>query len=234
MGQVNRLREHLFFVGMAILLSSSVVLGFAKSYFFAGILQAPLRSTAVHIHGIVFSLWFIVFLMQTFLVLLQQVSLHRYLGPISYGVAGLVVLSGVQTATDSLRRHVGIGSFDLQTSYAISMMDMVAFAVLILSSYTVRRHPDAHKRLVLFATLSIMDAAVDRWPYKEVGIGFWAHHWIYFGFLLLPVLYDVSLFKSIHRSTLCSVLFVVVLYVVRVPLGGTHLWADFAAIMESF
>jgi hypothetical protein len=132
------------------------------------------------------------------------------------------ILVGVLAATDSLRRGVASGFFDSSVSYAVSVMDMVAFAIVILFSYLARRRPDVQKRLVLFATLSIMDAALDRWPYEEMGMHFSAHTWTYLGFLLLPVIYDLISLRRVYRSTLWAGPLVYALNMLRVPIGKTQ------------
>ncbi|WP_187290281.1 hypothetical protein [Terriglobus saanensis] len=175
-------------------------------------------------HGVIFSLWFVVLLVQTFLIPAGRVRWHRKLGLVSYGVAALVVLFGVLAAIDSLRRGVGIGSFDLSVSFAISIMDMVAFGIVIFSSYRARHRPSAHKRLVLYATLSLMDAAFDRWPYEQMRMHFSAHTYVYFGFLFFPGFYDLVSTRRIQKSTLWAFLLIATLYEVRIPMGSTHLW----------
>lgn len=49
-------RDHLFFPGLAILFLVSVFIGFARSYYLAGLFRAPLPSMLLHVHGAVFSL----------------------------------------------------------------------------------------------------------------------------------------------------------------------------------
>jgi hypothetical protein len=54
--------------------------------------------------------------------------------------------------------------------YAIPMSDMLMFAAFVSLGYRHRRDPVAHKRLMLFATFALLDAAFDRWsvfdPYR--------------------------------------------------------------------
>jgi hypothetical protein len=50
-------RDHLFFSGLAILFLVSVFIGFARSYYLAGLFKAPLPNMLLHVHGAVFSLW---------------------------------------------------------------------------------------------------------------------------------------------------------------------------------
>jgi hypothetical protein len=47
----------IFFPAMALLILGVVVLGFAQSYFLAGMLRAKLPNTPVHIHGALFVSW---------------------------------------------------------------------------------------------------------------------------------------------------------------------------------
>ncbi len=216
---------------MAILLTASVVLGFAKSYFLAGTIRAPLPSKMIHIHGAIFSLWFVLLMVQTFLIPAGRLRWHQRFGLYSYYVAVLVVVFGILAATDSLRRGGRIGSNDPNVSFAISLMDMVSFSILIVASYLARRRPESHKRLVLFATLSIMDAALDRWPYEAVGLTFAAHSWAYLAFLLLPVTYDLISLRRIHRSTLWAAPLIYALNQLRIPIGRTPLWTALSNVI---
>ena len=43
--------ENRFFVGMSILLLATVLVGFAKSYFLAGLVRAPLPNKLIHFHA---------------------------------------------------------------------------------------------------------------------------------------------------------------------------------------
>jgi len=49
--------ENLFFSGMPALIFAAVFVGFARTYYLAGVFKAPLPNLIVHVHGMVFSLW---------------------------------------------------------------------------------------------------------------------------------------------------------------------------------
>ena len=61
---VNRTMERVFYSGMAVLLCVCVYIGFSPTYFQAGMLRAPLPSPILHVHGAVFTLWMLLFLVQ--------------------------------------------------------------------------------------------------------------------------------------------------------------------------
>jgi hypothetical protein len=51
----GRRYDHLFFSGMAVLILATVFVGFARTYFLAGVFRAPLPSPIIHVHGAAFS-----------------------------------------------------------------------------------------------------------------------------------------------------------------------------------
>ena len=65
---------------MALLILASVFVGFARTYYLAGVFGAPLPNKLIHVHGAVFSLWIVLLIVQTSLVTAGRVDLHRRLG----------------------------------------------------------------------------------------------------------------------------------------------------------
>src|SRR5579871_4481109 len=84
-----------FFSGMAIVILGIVMLGFARTYYLAGTIRAPLPSTTIHIHAVVFSSWILLLLAQTSLVTIGQVGWHRKLGVLGAVIAFMMVVLGV-------------------------------------------------------------------------------------------------------------------------------------------
>ena len=70
-----------------MLILAPVFLGFARSYYLAGLFKAPLPNLIVHIHGAVFSSWILLLIAQTSLVAAGRVDLHRRLGPLGFALA---------------------------------------------------------------------------------------------------------------------------------------------------
>jgi len=225
--------EKYFFPGMALLMLATVFLGFARSYFLAGVFKAPLPSWLIHLHGAAFSSWILLLIAQTSLVAANRVDIHRKLGMVGFGLACLMVILGVLASTDSLRRTLSgkgpAADLDPKTFYIIPITDMVIFATLILFAFRARSNPPAHKRLILVATTALTIAAVARWP-----VGFIQHNPIWvavlctYGFLLLLVVYDLWVMRKVHSATIWASAFLIVVQRVRVPLGETAAWHAFA------
>ncbi len=223
----TRRYEHLFFSGMALLILGTVFLGFARTYFLAGVFRAPLPNLLIHIHGAAFSSWILLLIAQTSLVSAGRVDVHRRLGLAVFGLACLMVILGTLAATDALRREAP--GMDPKTFYIIPLTDMVVFSTLVVFAFRARFDPPAHKRLILIATTALMIAAIARWPFAFIQqTPLWVSELCTYGFLALLLAYDVLSMRKVHRATIWGSLFLIFVQRVRLPIGGTGVWHAFA------
>ena len=221
--------DHYFFTAMALALLGAVFLGFAHTYYLAGLFHAPLPNLLIHIHGAVFSTWILLLITQTSLVAAGRVDLHRRLGIAGFLLACLMIILGILAATDSLARAQARPGFDPLTFYIIPITDIFSFSLLIFFAFRARSRPAAHKRLILIATTALMVAAIARWPYAPVlGKPYIAALFTNV-FLLLLVFYDLWSTRKIHRATLWASLFLIFVQQVRQPISHTAPWHHFAA-----
>src|SRR6266852_9739819 len=109
--------DHLFFSAMALLMLATVFVGFAHTYYLAGVFHAPLPSLIIHLHGAVFSCWILLLVTQASLVSAGRVDIHRRLGIAGVMLACLMVILGVLAATDSLVREAGPAGRDPKFFY---------------------------------------------------------------------------------------------------------------------
>src|ERR1700722_1410360 len=228
--------DNLFFSGMAVLILVSDFVGFARSYYLAGVFTAPLPNLLVHIHGAVFSCWIVLLIVQTSLVAAGRVDVHHRLGLLGFGLACLVVVLGLLTATDSLGRHSvpGEGGMRARAFYTTTITTMLAFSTLIYFAFRNRFNPAAHKRLILIATIAILDAAFERWP---VPVTWWGERTAAIlctiPLLLLIAGYDYWSRGKVHRATIWASMFVVALQQMRDPIGHSAPWQAFAAWVQA-
>jgi len=225
----GRRTDNYFFSGMALLLLATVVVGFARTYFLAGVFRAPLPSVLVHIHGALFSCWILLLITQVSLVSAGRVDIHRKLGLAGFGLACGMIVVGTLTASKLLARNLSpIPAFDAKTFYAIPMADMVVFATLIFFAWHYRSNPAAHKRLILIATIALMDAPTGRPPFAAITNHQYLDSIFCVAFLLLLVAYDLWSRHKVHRATVLGGLLMVVIYLSRVPIGMSAGWHSFA------
>jgi hypothetical protein len=227
--QPHRTAERIFFSGMAMLLCFVVFIGFFRTFFGAGFVRAPLPNALLRVHGIVFTVWMLLLVMQAALVSTGRVAWHRTLGTIALGLPPLMIGLGVIAAIDALGRKVSIGSLDPATSLALPLVNIVAFAIVIAAAGRARRRPDAHKRLVVLATISLSTAALGRIPWAQLDLSPAAGPVIGLAALiLLLVAYDLLSLRRVHRSTLWAAPLVFAAGALAVPFGMTPAWHHFA------
>jgi hypothetical protein len=230
----GRRYDKIFFSGMAVVMLGIVFAGFARSYFLAGVVRAPLPSFIIHVHGAVFSAWAILFTVQASLVATGNIAVHRKLGLWAFGLVCLMAVLGLAAATNSLSRNFAPPGFgDPLTFYAIPMFDIVIFAGLILFGYIQRLNPAAHKRLVLLATIALMDAPTGRPPFAAI-----TNHPFLGGFFMwilvvLLMTYDLYSLRKIHPATIWGSVWLIILGQISVPIGMTSGWHAFAHAMQA-
>ena len=222
--------EDIFFSVMALVILGTVFLGFARSYYLAGAFRAHLPNLLVHIHAAVFSAWILLFIAQITLISGNRVDLHRRVGIFGAGLAALMIVLGFLVATDALSRgFVPPGSnIDPKSFYSIQFLSVAVFGVLIVWALRARSDGPAHKRLTLIATISLMAAAVNRWPIPLFHSGPVTEGVLTFYVLLLAG-FDLWSRKRIHRATMQGGLFMIVCHQLMFPIGLTHPWHRFAA-----
>jgi hypothetical protein len=223
--------DRIFFSAMAVILWGSVLFGFAKTYFLAGMVRAPLPSVLVHIHGAAFTLWMVLLVVQIGLISTKHLKWHKQLGLAGFGLSVAMVVLGLLAATAAMRRGSAPQGLDAKVFYAVPMTGIVTFAVMIYLAYRMRFQPAAHKRMILIATIGITDAAVGRWPVAILQARPQLQNLVMLGFLLLVVGYDLVSLHRVHKVTIWASIVLMIVLVGGIPFGMTPLWQSFANFM---
>jgi hypothetical protein len=229
--RANPASDRVFFSAMILLLWATVLFGFAKTYFLAGMVRAPLPNALIHIHGAAFTLWMVFLLVQEGLIAGRKIKWHMQLGLAGFSLAVAMVVLGLLAATDSLRRGVSPRGLDPETFYIVPLSAIVMFAVMVALSYRFRFRAITHKRLILIATIDIAGAAIGRWPVAALQHTPPLQNAVTLAFLLLLVAYDFISQGRVQKSTLWAGLALMAVQLVRVPLAMTPAWHAFATLM---
>jgi len=225
--------DHWFFSSMTLLMLATVFVGFARSYYLAGVFSAPLPSRIVHIHGAAFSCWMLLLITQTSLVAAGRVDLHRRLGIAGFLLGCVMVILGVWAATDSLVRAGGPAGRDVKAFYIVPIMAMVIFATLLGFAFRARRNPAEHKRVIYIATTALLLAAVARWPLAVVNRKPQMAAFVTYFFLLTLLSYDWWSTRKIHRATLWAGGFMIILGQSCYLIGPTATWHALAGWVQT-
>ena len=153
-----------FYAWMAMTCVAVAVLGFMPTYFvplMQGQFAAP---PIIHIHGLIFFGWTVLFAAQAWLVASGQVLVHRTWGML--GVAWATAMVFVVFATMISRTHLlsDAGFREEQLAFSwIQIGGILLFAAFFVLAIVNLKRSDAHKRLMLVGTISLLQAPIARW-----------------------------------------------------------------------
>lgn len=231
----RRRRERWFYISMSIAAVITVFAGFAPTYYLRPYFNTAPLMPLLHVHGIVFTSWLVLFLIQTTMVAAHRTDIHRRLGILGGIIAALMILIGPTTAV--IRASQGatpVPGISPLSFLVVPLGDMFVFAILVGAGFYFRRRPDVHKRLMLLATVSILAAAIARLPFAIMQAGPPAFFGLTDLFVVACIGYDLITLKRVHRATVLGGLLIIASQPLRLMLGGTHVWLAFAGWLTHF
>lgn len=215
---------HSIIAGLVLLL---VFAGFAQSYYLKRLFGGDALSVLLHIHGLVMTLWILLFMLQVRLIATHKLALHRRVGMWGMGLALLVMVIGIATAVDSARRaQAAPGGLSF---LATSLGGLFVFVALVVLGLIYRRQRDFHSRFMLLANLSILAPAIARIPLDVIERGGLTLIFILKDVCVLAfVFYDVASTRRLHPATVWASLFIIASYPVTRMVGTSSVWIDIA------
>ena len=215
-----------FYTWVAVAAALIVFAGFARTYYLKRLFGTRSLPLLLHVHGLVMTLWFVLFLVQVRLVAARRTDLHRRLGILGAFWALLVVVVGTTTIIARDRLHFRPGQSGAGIAFQFSIF--LVFAALITGALLLRHRSDFHKRLMLLASVSILQPAIVRLPLRFIQ----TNPLVSFGLLdlcvLAPVAFDTIKNRRLHPAFGWGALLIVASQPLSFLLGATHVWTRFA------
>jgi hypothetical protein len=153
-----------FYFYMALSCIAVAFLGFAPTYWVPMATGSFPSMPVIHFHGMLFFAWTLYFAFQTWLAASGRVARHRTIGMIGVSLATAMTIFGFLAAVNAMKRSAALGLTDAGIAFVIvPLSGILFFAVVFSLAIANTRQPETHKRLMLLAGISILDAAVARW-----------------------------------------------------------------------
>ena len=224
----NTRGERRFFSVMAAAIVVTALAGFARTYFLRPLLPvltpAPLALTPlIHLHGLLFTGWVLLLLVQVRLVAAKRIARHRQLGMAGAAMAGLMVVVGTLTALYGVERGVAPFGIDPRRFLIVPLFAILLFAIFVVAGVRARRDPQSHKRLMLLATIALLPPAIARWVLL-LGLGPPVVFAVATLFLVPIVARDLKTRRRVHPVTLWGGLLLVASGPLRLALAQTDGW----------
>jgi hypothetical protein len=235
-----------FYVLMAYACALVAFIGFTPTYWAPVVTGSFSGPPILHLHGLLFSTWMLFFITQTTLAAIGRVEHHRALGLFGIALAPAMLIVGIIAQLHSLKVGIADGLEVENRTFSIVPISIVIFfscAVAVAIANIPR--PETHKRLMLVATISILPPAIARLIAVMASLPIAPGHPPPIAFSLIPsFLSDLLLIGAIffdwntrgrpHPTYLIAGGALVVLQVVRVPLGATPAWHAVTSWLQSF
>jgi hypothetical protein len=152
-----------FYVTMACIFAAIAFGGFFGTYWLQVARGTFNGSSMMHLHGLLFSLWTLFFLSQATLVANRRLRQHRAWGLLGISLATAMLFTGLAVAVQGLHERLGAGYGNAARAFAIvPISGILLFAALVAAAVANVRRPEWHKRLMLVASASILQAAIAR------------------------------------------------------------------------
>lgn len=153
-----------FYFNMALACMATAFLGFAPTYWLPLARGSFSATPLVHFHGLLFFTWTLYFAFQAWLAASGQTARHRMLGMIGVSLATAMTIFGFLAAVNVMKRSAAMGLTNEGIAFSIvPLSGILFFAVVFTLAIAANRSPETHKRLMLLAAISLLDAAVARW-----------------------------------------------------------------------
>jgi hypothetical protein len=240
-----------FYVWMAAACVVIAFGGFAPTYWLQLAPGTFVGPPLLHLHGALFSAWTLFLLSQAWLAARGSLRRHRAWGLAGIALATAMVIIGMATAIHTLNHGLAAGYGDRSRAFLILPASSIAlFAGFFIAALANLRRPDWHKRYMLLATISLLQAAMGRvffvlatggGPGMRPGLG--PPPPLFIGLLpslLLELLivagmvYDWRTRGRPHPAWVIGLAVMTAVIVLRAPFSATPAWLGFADFLAHF
>jgi hypothetical protein len=232
-----------FYVWMSVGFVLAAFAGFIPTYW-ARLAAGTLKvNPIVHIHGLVWSAWTLLFLLPSSLVPTGRTKRHRALGMVGISLATAMSVLGPLVALNALKTAEAAGAGLLAEAVIIvPLSSILAFSILVASAMANIGRPEIHKRLMVLSAIIVLDAPFARLMRPSVAFIFtclqagppsiWIPLLLSFAaadlFLIAALAYDWQTRGRPHLVYLVGGAAIVAVQYLRVPIAQTSVWHSVA------
>jgi hypothetical protein len=230
-----------FYMWFAVCAFLIIFAGFFHTYYLRFVFETKGLPLLLHLHGFLFTAWFVLFFVQARLVARHRVDLHRKLGVVGAFLAPLCAFVAMRVSFNAVRRFVLAHPNSLTNLRARpAAMDFgtsLMFLVLVAIALYFRRRPEIHKRVMVLACCSIFLPAIGRIPFLFGNVfdtvGFWGLVAISEVPPLACILYDTIKHRRLHPAFGWGGAVVVLSFPAFMLVGASDSWLKFLSWLLS-
>jgi hypothetical protein len=179
-------RRNRFYLAMSGVILALVLIGFAPTLYLRAFFEVRPVPVRLLVHGAALTAWFVWLFMQALMIGSGRTHVHRrlgiagvVLGPVvvfggllaTLGIAARIAENGLDLSADASVLGIGVSGVSL-ARFAAQVLwqnfgSLTAFALLLSAAMLLRGRAQAHKRLMLLASIALLGPAlarIARWP----------------------------------------------------------------------
>lgn len=217
-------RDRRFHLGMALAFLLTAIAGFGPTFFFKPFRPSPPLPPLLQVHGLVFTAWLALMIVQAGLIRADRVDLHRRVGIFGAVMALGVAALGAFVALDGARRGTAADGLDALGFLVFPLGQTLLFAGFTGLGIWKRRRPDLHRRFMLMGTICMMTPAISRLVDKRSVLAMF----LTLGFVALALIHDWRSGRRVHPIYLWGGLLLLLSGPLRFALGQSAPWHAFA------
>jgi hypothetical protein len=229
-----------FYASMAWVCAVIAIAGFTPTYWAPvarGTFSGP---PLLHLHGLLFSAWTLLFIVQARSAAAGRYERHRALGYVGIALASAMLFAGITVAIAGIRSGIERGYGDAARAFSIVPLTIIlTFAAAVAVALASVRRTEVHMRMMLVASIAILPPAFARvlvllFAPSGAGVGFGfppppiafslAPSLLADMLLVIPMVRDWRRRGRPHTAYVLSGAFLVVSQVARVFIAGTASW----------
>ncbi|MGB7029183.1 MAG: hypothetical protein WBD72_18020 [Candidatus Acidiferrum sp.] len=231
-----------FYTWVAVGTFLIVFIGFARTFYLKVLFGTRPLPFYLHLHGLIFTAWFVLFFVQARLVARHRVDLHQRLGIFGAFLAPLGACMAMGVSIHALRRSYLANPASLLANdlrpFALDLGSSLTFALLVAAALYFRRHGDIHKRLMVLASCGLLLPGVgrllERIPLHFLHAG---RLWEMVGFTeitpIVCIVYDTIKHRRLHPGFAWGGLALLSSLPVFMIIGSTNVWLNFSTWLAS-
>ncbi|XVJ58409.1 MAG: hypothetical protein HEQ23_03015 [Tepidisphaera sp.] len=233
-----------FYSGAAALMLVLAFIGFNRFYLEGGAypnrpITPPIKWVVIA-HGVSMTLWLVLLIVQPVLIVGRKHAWHMLMGKIGAVLAALILVLGIWVAVRSASvtpAEMKIWGLSPREFMSVPFISAWIFAGFVALDVYYRKKPQAHRPMMLLATLSAMSAAISRidplnalyagtvWE-RVFGPFFWT---LVLGVVLVAIRCAIT--RSVDRWFAGGMAALIALNAGIVAIGPTPAWAAFARLL---
>lgn len=226
-----------FYTWVAVGTLLIVLTGFARTFYLKVLFGTRPLPFYLHLHGLIFTTWFVLFFVQTRLVARHRVDLHQRLGIFGAFLAPLGACMAAGVSIHAVRRSYLANPASLANNlgpFALDLGSSLTFALLVAAALYFRRRGGIHKRLMVLGSCSLLLPAIGRIPLGFIMAGgLWGLVGLTEVTPLACILYDTVKHRHLHPAFGWGGVALLSAFPAFLLIARTNVWHSFSTWLVS-